>query len=125
MLEGVNDLLRAEEVIEQNRFVLLKPDAHVVRGRTMVFELCERRSSLGVQALGAVAAEFHEDARTASLATDPVSLSVERFQVSAVGTLVVNEFNHVSLSNRRDLASCFEPFIVRCVPVQPRTSDRT
>ena len=90
----------------------------------MVFELCERRPSLGVQALGAVAAEFHENARTARLAADTVSLAVERFQVSAVGALVVNEFNHVSLSSRRDLASCFEPFIARCVPVQPRTSER-
>ena len=58
-----------------------------------------------------MAAEFHEDTRTAGLAADPVSLSVERFQVSAVGALVVDEFNHVSLSSRRDLASCFEPFI--------------
>ena len=91
----------------------------------MVLELCERRASLSVQALGAVAAEFHEDARTASLAADPVSLSVERFQVSAVGALVVDEFNHTSLSSRRDLASCFEPFIARCVPVQPRRSRRT
>ena len=85
----------------------------------MVFELCERRSSLSVQALGAVAAEFHEDTRTAGLAADPVSFSVERFQVSAVGALVVDEFNHVSLSSRRDLAPCFEPFIVQRVPVQP------
>ena len=77
----------------------------------MVFELCERRSSLSVQALGAVAAEFHEDTRTTGLAADPVSLSVERFEVSAVGALVVDEFNHVSLSSHRDLASCFEPFI--------------
>ncbi len=91
----------------------------------MVFELCERRPSLSVQALGAVAAEFHEDARTASLAADPISLSVERFEVSAVGALVVDEFNHVSLSSRRDLASCFEPFIGRCVSAQPRTSDPT
>ena len=56
-----------------------------------------------------MAAEFHEDTRTASLAADTVSLSVERFQVSAVGALVVDEFNHVFLSSRRDLASCFEP----------------
>ena len=91
----------------------------------MVFELCERFGSLSVQALGAVAAEFHENAGTASLAADPVSLSVERFEVSAVGALVVDEFNHVSLSSRRDLASCFEPFIAQCVPVQPRTSGRT
>lgn len=91
----------------------------------MVFELCERRPSLGVQTFGTVAAEFHEDARTASLAADPVSLSVERFQVSAVGTLVVDEFNHVSLSSHRDLASCFEPFIARCVAVQPRRLERT
>ena len=91
----------------------------------MVFELCERRPSLGVQALGTVTAEFHEDARTAGLAADAVSLSVERFQVSAVGALVVNEFNHTSLSSRRDLASCFEPFISQRVPVQPRMSERT
>ena len=77
----------------------------------MVFELCERRPSFGVQALGAVTAEFHENARTARLAADTVSLAVERFQVSAVGALVVDEFNHVSLSSHRDLASCFEPFI--------------
>ena len=64
----------------------------------MVFELCERWSSLSVQALGTVAAEFHEDARTASLAADTVSLPVERFQVSTVGAFVVNEFNHTSLS---------------------------
>ena len=81
----------------------------------MVFELCERRASLSVQALGAVAAEFHEDARTASLAADPVSLSVERFQVSAVGALVVNEFNHSSLSKAGDFASCFQPFIPQSV----------
>ena len=72
-----------------------------------------------------MAAEFHEDTRTAGLAADTVSLSVERFQVSAVGALVVDEFNHVSLSSRRDLASCFEPFIARCVSAQPHTSDRT
>ena len=91
----------------------------------MVFELCERRSSLSVQALGTVAAEFHEDARTASLAADAVSLAVERFQVSAVGALVVNEFNHTSLSSHRDLASRFEPFIGQCVPVQPRRLGQT
>ena len=79
----------------------------------MVFELCERWSSLGVQALRAVSAEFHEDAGTASLAADSVSFAVERFQVSAVGALVVNEFNHTSLSVSRDLASCFEPFIAQ------------
>lgn len=81
----------------------------------MVFELCERFGSLGVQALGAVAAEFHENAGTASLAADPVSLSVERFEVSAVGALVVNEFNHSSLSNARDFASRFQPFIPQSV----------
>ena len=91
----------------------------------MVFELCERFGSLGAEALGAVSAEFHENAGAASLAADAVSLAVERFQVSAVGALVVNEFNHTSLSSHRDLASCFEPFIGQCVPVQPRRLGRT
>ena len=90
----------------------------------MVFELCERWSSLGVQALRAVSAEFHEDAGTASLAADSVSFAVERFEVSAVGALVVNEFNHTSLSVLADLASCFEPFIGPSVPVRPRTLGR-
>ena len=125
VLECVNDRLGGEKVIEENRLVLLKPNAHGLLDRTMVFELCERRSSLSVQALGTVTAEFHEDARTASLAADAVSLAVERFQVSAVGALVVNEFNHTSLSSHRDLASCFEPFIGQCVPVQPRRLGRT
>ena len=120
VLERIDDRLRGEEIFEENGLVLLKPNAHDRLDRTMVFELCERWSSLGVQALGTVATEFHENARTASLAADAVSLAVERFQVSAVGTLVVNEFNHTSLSSHRDLASCFEPFIGQCVPVQPR-----
>ena len=77
----------------------------------MVFELCEWLCSLGVQALGAVTAEFHEDAGSASFAADTVSLSVERFEASTDGALVVNEFNHSSLSDVRDSASCFEPFI--------------
>ena len=77
----------------------------------MVFELCERFGSLGVEALGAVSAEFHENTGAASLAADSIALSMERFEVSAVGALVVNEFNHSSLSNVRDRASCFEPFI--------------
>ena len=81
----------------------------------MVFELCERWSSLGVQALRAVSAEFHEDAGTASLAADSVSFAVERFEVSAVGALVVNEFNHSSLSKAGDFASCFQPFIPQSV----------
>jgi len=80
----------------------------------MVFELCERFGSLGVEALGAVSAEFHENTRAASLAADSVALSVERFEVSAVGALVVNEFNHSSLSKRRDLAPRFQPFIHEC-----------
>ena len=65
----------------------------------MVFELCEWVESLGVQALGAVAAEFHEDARAAGLAADAVSLSVERFEVPAVGALVIDEFDHCHLSD--------------------------
>ena len=77
----------------------------------MVFELCERFGSLGVEALGAVSAEFHENAGTASLAADPVSLSVKRFEVPAVGALVVNEFYHSSLSKAGDFAFCFESFI--------------
>jgi hypothetical protein len=44
----------------------------------MVFELCEvMESSLCVETLGAVAAELHEDTRSASLATDSVSLTME------------------------------------------------
>jgi len=77
----------------------------------MVFELCERIGSLGTESLGAVSAEFHENAGTASLAADSVALAVERFEVSAIGALVVNEFNHNSLSNAGDFASCFQPFI--------------
>ena len=80
----------------------------------MVFELCERFGSLGLKALGAVSAEFHENTGAASLAADSVALSVERFEVSAVGALVVNEFNHSSLSKRRDLAPRFQPFIRGC-----------
>ena len=75
----------------------------------MVFELCERFNSLCVKALGAVSAEFHENAGAASLAADSVALAVERFEVSAVGALVVNEFNHSSLSMAGDLASFFKP----------------
>ena len=82
----------------------------------MVFELCERFGSLGVEALGAVSAEFHENTGAASLAADSVALSMERFEVSAVGTLVVNEFNHSSLSKRRDFAPRFQPFIHECAP---------
>ena len=74
----------------------------------MVFELCERFGSLGAEALGAVSSEFHENAGTASLAADSIALSVERFEVSAVGALVVNEFNHSSLSKAGDFASCFQ-----------------
>ena len=81
----------------------------------MVFELCERFGSLGAEALGAVSSEFHENAGTASLATDSIALSVERFEVSAVGALVVNEFNHSSLSKAGDFASCFQPFIPQSV----------
>ena len=58
-----------------------------------------------------MAAEFHEDAGSASFAADAVSLSVKRFEASTDGALVVNEFNHSSLSDVRDRASCFEPFI--------------
>ena len=79
----------------------------------MVFELCEWVESLGVQALGAVTAEFHEDARAAGLAADAVSLSVERFKVSAVGALVINEFHHCSLSEPCHLAPDFKLFIHR------------
>ncbi len=44
----------------------------------MVFEVCEvKKPSLGAEALGTVTAEFHEDARSTSLATDSVSLTVE------------------------------------------------
>ena len=75
----------------------------------MVFELCERFGSLGAEALGAVAAEFHENAGPASLAADSVALSVERFEVSAVGALVVHEINHSSLSKAWDFASFFHP----------------
>jgi hypothetical protein len=74
-----------------------------------VFEVGERRVSLGGQTLGAVAAEFHEDTRAAALAADTVSLSVERFEASAGGAFVVNEFNHFTLSKVGDRASCFEP----------------
>ena len=81
----------------------------------MVLELCERNSSLGAEALRAVAAEFHENTGTASLAADSVALSVERFEVSAIGALVVNEFNHSSLSKAGDFASCFQPFIPQSV----------
>ena len=81
----------------------------------MVLELCERNSSLGAEALRAVAAEFHENTGTASLAADSVPLSVERFEVSAIGALVVNEFNHSSLSKAGDFASCFQPFIPQSV----------
>ncbi len=88
---------------------MLKPDGHATVDWTMVFELCEWLCSLGVQALGAVAAEFHEDAGSARFAADTVSLSVERFEASTDGALVVNEFNHSSLSDVRDRASCFEP----------------
>ena len=81
----------------------------------MVLELCERNSSLGAEALRAMAAKFHENTGTASLAADTVALSVERFEVSAIGALVVDEFNHGSLSNPRDRGSCFQPFSVEFV----------
>ena len=78
----------------------------------MVLELCERNSSLGAEALRAVAAEFHENTGTASLAADTVALSVERFEISAIGALVVDEFYHVYLSKSGDIGSCFQPFSV-------------
>lgn len=65
--------------------------------------------SLCVQSLRAVASKLHEDARSASFAADSVAFSVERFQTSAIGALVINEFNHVILSVSRDRASRFEP----------------
>ena len=55
-----------------------------------------------------MAAEFHENTGAAAFAADAVSLSVKRFEASAGGAFVVNEFNHVSLSSRRDFAPCFE-----------------
>jgi len=75
----------------------------------MVFELCEVMESLCVETLGAVTAEFHEDARATSLAADSVSLTVERFKTAAVGAFVIDEFNHMYLSVPRDRASRFEP----------------
>ena len=81
----------------------------------MVFELCERVESLSVQAFGAVAAEFHEDAGAAGLAADAVSLAVERFEVPAVGALVIDEFDHCHLSDFRDFAPRFKLFIRRSV----------
>ena len=81
----------------------------------MVFELCECVDSLGVQTLGAVTTEFHEDARAAGFAADAVSLTVERFEVSAVGALVINEFDHCHLSDFRDFAPRFKLFIHRSV----------
>lgn len=115
LLQRVNHALRSEQIVKQNGPVLLKPDGHEPKGWTMVLELCERNSSLGAEALRAVAAEFHENTGTASLAADTVALSVERFEVSAIGALVVDEFNHGSLSNPRDRGSCFQPFSVEFV----------
>lgn len=69
------------------------------------------RISFRTEALGAVASQLHEDAGAATFAADAVALTVERFDTPTIGALVVNEFNHSSLSNVRDRASCFEPFI--------------
>ena len=46
------------------------------------------------EALGTVASELHEDSRSACLATDSVSLAVERFEASTHCTFVIDEFNH-------------------------------
>jgi len=67
-----------------------------------------RRISLGREALGAVAAEFHENTGAAAFAADTVSLSVKRFEASAGGAFVVNEFNHITLSEVGHRSSCFE-----------------
>ncbi len=87
----------------------------------MVFELCERVESLSVQAFGAVAAEFHEDAGAAGLAADAVSLAVERFEVPAVGALVIDEFDHCHLSGSCDFAPRFKLFIHRYDESERRT----
>ena len=109
VLQSVGNLRGGEQFIKPLWLVLLEPNGHDVEVKTMVLEPCERRPALGVQTLGAVAAEFHEDTRTASLAADAVSLSVERFQVSAVGALVVySEVCHVVHSHPRDQPPLFE-----------------
>ena len=90
VLECVNDRLGGEKVIEENRLVLLKPNAHGLLDRTMVFELCERRTSLSVQALGTVTAEFHEDARTASLAAYTIVSSAKLLNTSTLRTSVID-----------------------------------
>ena len=52
------------------------------------------KTSLCDEALGPVASEFHENAGSACLTTDSVSLTVERFETAANCTFVINEFNH-------------------------------
>ena len=111
VLQSVGNLRGGEQIIKPLRLVLLEPNGHDVEVKTMVLEPCDRMPSLGVQALGAVAAEFHEDAGAAGFAADTVSLSVKRFEASTDGALVVNEFNHSSLSKAGDFAFCFESFI--------------
>ena len=113
VLQSVGNLGGGEQFIKPLRLVLLEPNGHDVEVKTMVLEPCERMPSLGVQALGAVAAEFHENTGTACLAADAVSLSVERFKVSTVGALVINEFHHCPLSEPCHLAPDFKLFIHR------------
>ena len=113
VLQSVGNLRGGEQFIKPLRLVLLEPNGHDGEVKTMVLEPCERMPSLGVQALGAVAAEFHENTGTACLAADAVSLSVERFKVSAVGALVINEFHHCPLSEPCHLAPHFKLFIHR------------
>ena len=59
-----------------------------------VFQPCAWQCSLCDKPLGTVASEFHEDSRSACLATDSVSLAMERFEASTHCTFVIDEFNH-------------------------------
>ena len=122
MGEGVNDRIGHQQFCEGARLVRFKPNRHEDRFESKVFELCEASWSLCVQTLGAVASEFHEDPRTAAFAADTVAFSVKGFKTAAVGTFVVNEFNHGSLFDLRDRAPCFESFIGSFATKERQTS---
>jgi hypothetical protein len=107
--EGLHNGSRGEEFVKVAWLVRFKPNRHDPLAGSKVFELCETEASLGGNPLRAVTAQFHEDPGAAALATDAVALSVERFEASAGGAFVVNEFNHFTLSKVGDRSSRFEP----------------
>ncbi len=92
---GGADRFRIQQFIESNWCFCDKPTRHqnqlVVSGLSTLRVV---KASLCDEALGPVASEFHENAGSTCLATDSISLTVERFETAANCTFVINEFNH-------------------------------